>query len=153
VRWSAPEAWHVTLRFLGDVADTDAVAAALAGRPLRRAEAVTAGGAVALNRSIVCVQVEGLDALAGDVETAVGRFAGAPRGPFRGHITLGRSRRLPAAEVARRVATDAPRWRWIVDEVALVASDLRPDGARYQTLATVSTVGTAGGGPPADAGA
>jgi 2'-5' RNA ligase len=124
VRWTTPEQWHVTLRFLGSVPleeghevlsrlDRCEPAVAVMGPAVRR----LGGGAVV-------VDVGGLDALASVVaDDAEGR-------PFHGHVTLARVRgpaRPPRLEPMEVVM-------WGVEVVTLVRSHLQPQGARYEIV-------------------
>jgi 2'-5' RNA ligase len=85
------------------------------------------------------VPVHGIDTLHRAVDDAT-RGLGAARGPkrFNAHLTVARLRRganLP------RVVGSFIRADFDVDEIALVQSRLRPDGAHYETLATWPTHG------------
>ena len=75
----------------------------------------------------------GLEPLAAAVADAT-RGVGEPTDrPFRGHLTLARVRRDRTAPSA--AAGDAVEGAWPVDQVAVVRSELHPDGARYETVA------------------
>ncbi len=134
---------HVTLCFLGQVPDDEvdsveaALRAGLAGA--RRVEAVIAGGRPKrLGPSALVRPVTGLDDLAAVVRCAVGGYAARPEGrPFRGHLTVARRRR---GEPDGGDGREAPEVRWLVEEVALVRSDLgQGEGgtARHTDLAVV----------------
>jgi 2'-5' RNA ligase len=131
VRWTARAQWHVTLRFLGEVADPAPVAAALEAAHLAACEAVAGPRVIALGRSTVVLPVAGLDALAAGVAAATAGF-GAPVGtrPFRGHLTLARVRRGSV----QHLVGGALEARFPVDDVRLVRSHLGPAGARYEDL-------------------
>lgn len=140
VRWTPPEQWHVTLSFLGDVAESavDALGSALAdavagaGGPV---EARLGPATLRLGRAVLCVPVEGLDALATAARAGIATvLPGSEPDPlgFRGHLTLARAHRrrsVPASLVGVPVAA-----RWRVDTVSLVRSELGTRGARYTTL-------------------
>lgn len=141
-------AWHVTLRFLGEVHEPEAasLAAALdtacAGRPAlpcvveglgtfsqgfppdKRARVAWAG-----------VRAPGVDALAKAVVDATAAFGEPPeRRPFVAHVTLAR---LPnpadlRALVARHQGTLFAQGR--IDRVVLYESHLGPGGPRYEEL-------------------
>jgi 2'-5' RNA ligase len=143
VRWVAPEAYHVTLRFLGNVPLTDvpalakAVEAKLAGaEPFAVAFGAARAFPSAREPRVVAIQLEpeaGLAALAERVEAGV-VDAGLPaeRRRFRAHLTLGRvrGRRVPALAAP---ALDAGALS--VHEVVLFRSDLGANGSRYTPLA------------------
>lgn len=134
VRWTSPEQWHVTLRFLGGVADDElpALVAALEGVAGAHARTVaTAGPRVErFGRSVLVVPVAGLDALATATVEATAAFGEAPDPrPFAGHLTLARGRDV------RPYTGDAVSATWPVDEVTLVRSTTLPQGALYDVLA------------------
>lgn len=144
VRWTTKDQWHVTLHFLGDLADPGPVIDALAAG-LRDVPAATASLARRARRfgpSAVGVPVQGLDSLAGAVARAVAEAIPAPAPAvgesrrFTGHLTLARCRRrVPAAALA----VGLPSLRWRVQEVVLVRSHLGPAGPRYETLSAFAT--------------
>ena len=143
VRWVRPEGYHVTLRFLGNVATAElpalarAVEAALAGAVRFP---VTLGATRAFPSArrprVVVIELEPeaeLAALAARVEAGV-VAAGLPaeKRRFRAHLTLGRvrGRRLPALDAPIPDASTLD-----VHEVVLFRSDLDRDGSRYTPLA------------------
>jgi RNA 2',3'-cyclic 3'-phosphodiesterase len=140
VRWTTPDQWHVTLRFLGWVEEADLVVDALSGWPLAAvgsAEAILGPRVDLLNPRIVSVPVAGLDDLAAAVMGATAALGKPPeRRPFHGHVTLARLRGVRGS-TARRLAGEAVVARWPVRSVAVVESRLSPRGARYETVAEV----------------
>ena len=136
VRWTTRDQWHVTLRFLGEVADAEPVAAALrdglAG--VEPCEVVAGPAVAALGRNVVMVPVAGLDGVAAAVVASTVGFGRAPdQRAFHGHLTLARVKQGSA-----RALAGAPiSGRWTVDEVCLVRSRLHPQGARYDTVASI----------------
>jgi 2'-5' RNA ligase len=147
VRWARPETYHLTLRFLGEIAEEQAVPLAA-----RVAETVadlapfelTLGALTAFpsprRPRVVAVTVEPeapLLALARRVEAAVihAGLPGEERG-FRPHLTLGRvrDRAHPDLGAAEPIASKPFR----VAEVVLFASDLRPDGAVHTPLERIA---------------
>lgn len=132
-RFVRPENWHVTLRFVGE-ADPNEVATALDSATFS-ATTVRLGPAVDIaDQRTIFVPAGGADDLAAEV-VRVTRGLGEQRvrRRFLGHVTLARMQKranVPRV-VGELVAAD-----WRPDEVALVESRLRPDGARYDTLAT-----------------
>src|SRR5215472_353395 len=101
LRWTTPPQWHVTLRFLGEVADDDVGALSSAldslagwyGEPGQPVEAQL-GPAVAwfTGRRVLQVPVDGLEALAATVAEASAPWGDPEDHPFRGHLTLARVR-------------------------------------------------------------
>jgi len=145
VRWTTPDQWHVTLRFLGEVEDPGPVAAALDDAALAVATGSLGPRVAALGSAVLMVPVTGLDALAGAVVSATADV-GRPPGdrPFRGHVTLARARR--GASV-RRLAGAPVTASFRVDEVRLVRSRLGPGGARYEDVHVRRLVGEIRRGP------
>jgi 2'-5' RNA ligase len=155
LRWARREHWHCTLRFLGWVPDVDAVVAGLrsaaASVPPVAAVALCRGGAFPKPRhgSVLWVGVsppDALDAIAAAVERVCVGAGFAPEDrPFRAHVTVARSTRardLRAAVQALGAEVVGPLWP--VTEIALVASDTRPEGAVYDVIARFPLDGEAG---------
>jgi 2'-5' RNA ligase len=132
VRYTRPDQWHVTLRFLGSCAVDDALRA-FGVVEADRSDAELGPAVARLGRSVVVVPVRGLEPLAEAVVRATAQVGEPPDPrPFTGHVTIARLRNRPACRVAgQRVSAT-----FTVDEVHLVRSDLRPDGAVYETIAT-----------------
>ncbi len=145
VRWVRAGAYHVTLRFLGNLSGEQVaelvdrlrqtvashppfelgVGAPLLFPPGRRPKVV----------ALSLEPTEPLQTLAACVERAAARVGLEPeRRRFHAHLTLGRirSRRWPSLEASP--APGIPPWR--VEGVVLFRSDLSPDGARYAPMAT-----------------
>jgi len=160
VRWARRDQYHLTLRFLGNVPETDlprlitAITGATAGVSTfdlwldglggfpnsDHPRVLWAGLGGALDR---------LGELQKRIATATAAF-GDPveTRPFQAHLTLGRvypghrdARRLGELLAAGRLAHSDP---WPVREVELVKSELRPEGAHYTVLAQAA-LGGAGG--------
>lgn len=146
VRWTTSEQWHVTLAFVGEVAETRVRAL---DEALQQAAAVSEAPEATLGpltarygRGVLGVPVTGLEELAAAVHRALAAVP-APGGPasespgrdapaFVGHLTLARGRRgrpVPGRLVGVRLAA-----RWRAHEVCLVRSTLDPGGARYTTI-------------------
>jgi 2'-5' RNA ligase len=141
LRWTRPDQWHVTLRFLGRVDEASAadVSAALSsvgvssvGGPSLEA---TIGPAVGrFGRRVLHVPVQGLGPLATAVVDATAGFGEPPEDrPFAGHLTLARVGR-GARDDLRPLAGASIGGRWLVDELTLVESRLSPAGARYEVV-------------------
>ena len=95
LRWTKPERLHVTLRFLGECDETEAVAAL--SRVSFPPTAVTLGPTVErLGRNVVMIPASGADDLAAAVTEAT-RHLGEPppKRRFTGHMTVARFRRDP----------------------------------------------------------
>jgi RNA 2',3'-cyclic 3'-phosphodiesterase len=126
VRWTTPDQWHVTLRFLGE-ADPDEVATAL--RPalagLGARDVVLGPVTRRLSSSVLVVPVSGLDDVAAALPFPEDK-------PFRGHLTIARSRGRTSIPAALAGAPASAGWR--VDSVSLVRSTLSPKGARYDDV-------------------
>ncbi|MCA9510237.1 MAG: RNA 2',3'-cyclic phosphodiesterase [Myxococcota bacterium] len=147
-RFANEEGWHVTLRFLGDLALPQV--GELAARA-REAVAAIAPFEIRLGRAITFPprrpRVLALDvaphepletmAMALDRAAVEGGLAGEAR-PFRAHVTLARSRGAGFRERDAEGVAAAGRARQWVRDVVLFESDLRPDGARYTPLERVA---------------
>ncbi|HEX5366408.1 MAG TPA: RNA 2',3'-cyclic phosphodiesterase [Acidimicrobiales bacterium] len=134
VRWTRREAWHVTLRFLGEVEDPAPVAAALDRAALAPASARLGPRLTALGRRVLAVPVAGLDELAAGVGAPVASSSRPGPGDqraFRGHVTLARARR--GGDV-RPLAGATVQGGWRVDAVELVLSRPEGRGHRYEVL-------------------
>lgn len=140
VRFVPPENWHVTLRFLGD-APVEAVADALGAIPQASLEptVVRLGPAVDLGRDArtLFVPASGADDLAAAVVRATRELGTEPvRRRFLGHVTIARMKRRTQHVNMPRALGSLIDASWRPSEIALVESTLRPDGARYHTVAT-----------------
>ena len=139
LRWSGPEQRHLTLQFLGRVADADALVESVTESVQPRAPFVVAlggGGAFpsARRASVLWIGVheggDGLTSLAGAVADATVPlgFAVDDR-PYRPHLTVARSARARDLRgVVDELAVE-PSPAWTVDEMVLFDSDTRADGA------------------------
>jgi len=158
-RWVAPEAIHLTLKFLGDVpADRiDEITGAV-----RRSCEAFAPFSICLSDAgcfpnpgrprVIWVGVDGelkvLMRLQHSVESELSRIGLPPekRG-FHAHLTLARLRRNASSrervEIGEAVSTVevGASVTMTVREVSLMRSDLRPTGAVYTRLASVSLSG------------
>jgi 2'-5' RNA ligase len=139
VRWTTPDQWHVTLRFLGQASVAEAEAAFAGAAGLLPSGPVVAQMDAAARRygRTIGLAVHGLESVAAAVLAATASV-GEPAHPrrFTGHITLARTRRDRPRGGLREVGLDAPV-SWTVPEIALVRSHLHPDGARYETVAVL----------------
>ncbi|HWS45816.1 MAG TPA: RNA 2',3'-cyclic phosphodiesterase [Acidimicrobiia bacterium] len=147
-RWTVREQWHITLQFLGNRADVDAVTAALAGLTVPAFAACLGGvGAFpsARRARVVWVGVvegaDGFGALAREVGARLVPLGHEPEDrPFHAHLTLARCKvpgdvRESLAGAEAVVAVVGEPWR--VDAVTVYESALRRAGAQYTPRATV----------------
>jgi 2'-5' RNA ligase len=153
VRWAAPTQFHLTLKFLGQVADerVPEVAAALAPVAGATAPIVLAaaglGGFPSPSRPRVLwtgvrAGVAELGVLAAAIDRALAPLGFPLEGrPFRGHVTIGRVRSpkgLGRLAAALRRAAEVQLGSWTAREVVLYQSKLRPTGAVYEAVARLS---------------
>jgi RNA 2',3'-cyclic 3'-phosphodiesterase len=134
-RWSDPDQWHVTLAFTDALPDRsldelEDLLAETAGRHQAFGMRITGGGAFphADGARVLFAALEAdapMDGLAAGCRSALSRAGARVDGQrFRPHVTLGRlGRPANVTSWVRLLDTyDGPRW--VVDEVALVASHL-----------------------------
>ena len=144
LRWTTRDQWHVTLRFLGDVADPAPVAASLRRVPAALQasgsgpfEAVL-GPTVAwfTGRRILQIPVKGMELLARSVSSHTAEFGEPPDAkPFSGHLTLARVRDRARGPV--NLAGIPIGATWMVNDMVLFSSSLGSGGARYSVLERV----------------
>ena len=152
LRFVAPEAMHVTVKFLGEiddrvVSDITARLDAIASETRTFDFDLSGLGAFADRRERIRVVFAGVDdiddrlsELAGELDVALAGV-GVPPGarPFHPHLTLARSRqpvRLP--EVSDFIAKNAARQIGVqhVDRLVLYESTLGKSGPGYRTVST-----------------
>lgn len=156
VRWTAQEGYHITLRFLGDVAAPRVPRLAAAAEALKPESAfparLTHTGTFP-PRGIprvywIGVRADPLIRLRKRLDAALAG-AGVPRDDrrFAPHLTIGRARRGRSAGLpsTRREPGPAAEAEFIVRAVHLVRSELFPAGPRYANVHKVmlSTSGEA----------
>ena len=140
LRWTSRDQWHVTLRFLGQVTDVDAVMAALEPVSLPRCEAKLGPETGRFGRRVLHVPVAGLGDLAAAVVAATVDVGEPPEDrPFAAHLTLARACARRGIDL-RALTGAAVAARWTVDDVCLMESRLHPDGVRYELLQRVRTM-------------
>lgn len=124
--------WHVTLRFLGEVDEADAteVARRLRDAELPACDAHLGPTTARLGARQIVVPVRGVEPLAAVVRDVTGDVGNRDDRPFFGHLTLARTRPGAGDELVNIPVSGA----FEVEEIALVASDLRPDGAVYRVV-------------------
>jgi len=146
VRYTAEAQWHVTLRFLGEVEGPAAVSEALVGvpgllAPGDRPLPAVLGPAVSWfpGRHVLQVPVTGLEDLAAAVGQVTEPWGAPPEVPFRGHVTLARSRgRRPGP---RQLAGAPMAAAFAVDEVLLCSSVPGPGGSVYEVRSRLALAG------------
>lgn len=144
LRWTGPQQWHVTLRFLGE-ADPDEARTAFRdtahGAAFGPATAVLGPATGRFGRRVLHLPVAGLEDLAGAVAGAtagVGEPSEERR--FAGHLTLARARERRGADLDPFCGF-VVAGRWTVPAVALVASRLGRGGARYEVVEALPVPG------------
>jgi RNA 2',3'-cyclic 3'-phosphodiesterase len=148
-RWVRAENLHVTLKFLGEVAEgkVDAICSALRNIHSERPIALEFRGLGFFpNEKHPRVFWTGMEAsqnlktLAGDIEGAVEKL-GIPREKreFSPHLTLARFERPRLPEALRKLIADNLQRAFgslDTNEFHLIQSKLKPTGAEYTTVAT-----------------
>jgi 2'-5' RNA ligase len=147
LRTVRPEQWHITLRFLGDVAD-DLVPALVdgLGRAVRAVTSpvrCTIGPATAWfsGARVLQIPVTGLDQMAAAVRQATAPIVPDDGEPsFVGHLTVARrrGRRRPGTATQAAVAGMVITAEFAVTDLLLVSSELSPEGPHYSTLARLT---------------
>lgn len=149
IRWVPPQNFHLTVRFFGDL---DPMRLASASRMVRETRLgpmeVALGWCSAFpteaQPSVLWVGLEDLAGrLGGQVreldERLVADGFGPPGKPWKSHLTLGRVPRegklRARAEEFRSVRI--PKQTFVLEELALMRSDLRPQGPVYSPIETV----------------
>jgi 2'-5' RNA ligase len=136
VRFVRPENWHITLRFLGDVNEGETIAALDHGE--FGSSTVRLGpGVDLLGPYTVAVRAQGADGLIDEVIRVTSDLGEPTAKRPDGHLTLARLERRAQLP---RILGHLVEASWTVDEVTLVRSTLRPDGARYEIVARWPTV-------------
>jgi 2'-5' RNA ligase len=154
VRWTKPERFHLTLRFLGDVpsdrsgALQESVRAVCSSAPPLHLCARGVGFfPSARSPRVVWVGVNDdenrLVDLQKQIEGAVHPFTTEPGGErFAGHVTLGRLKRFNRLRINElTTCVEAIKKRmfgeWLAREIEIVRSELSATGSRYTPLATI----------------
>lgn len=127
VRWSTPDQWHVTLRFLGTVEDVAVVHDALSAVSHPPVDVVAGPATARLGSGVLMVPVGGVDSLAEALPMPMDR-------PFTGHLTVARARSRSSIPRSLEGTPFAASWR--ASSFSLVRSQTRPSGAVYEDLAT-----------------
>ncbi len=154
VRWTKPEQFHLTLKFLGSVpvADTDALRHAIrtvcqGARPMRlRAEGA---GFFPHARSprVLWVDIKSVDGFLMEfqrqLELCIQRFAEKEEDKnFTAHVTVARFEKLRSRETEKlitAITVSKTFGEWTAAEVKLIKSSLAPSGALHATFDTFKT--------------
>ena len=152
LRWVRPDAWHVTLAFIGDSSPARAAAvdeaAVCAAAGVRAFEARLSGDLGAFGRSVLWAGLAPSPPLA---RLARGvRGALADRGvstddkPFHAHLTLARApRRGRLPSMAEAAGWRGPTSGWAIDRLDVRRSEPAQGGARYPLRLGASLVSQA----------
>lgn len=144
LRFVGATRWHVTLRFLGEVAEDavgplgEAVTACAAGLEGPFECRLGPGTGWFTGVRVLQLPAAGLDAVAEAVRAATVPLVPEPEGgepPFNGHLTLARSRgrRLSVAALGEMSGIRFET-AFAVPHIDLVASEASPQGHRYTTV-------------------
>lgn len=152
VRWTKPQQFHLTLRFLGDIpfqhvaglqASLRAVCAEI--HPLHLLAQGVGFFPNARSPRVIWVGIHDREnrllTLQQKVESTVQPFTSGPSGDrFAGHITLGRfqdANKLNIKDITNQAGSMENRLfgEWTAREIELIRSELLPGGARYTSLA------------------
>lgn len=157
-RWVPPENMHLTVRFIGHVADADAspiiaaVAAPVHVEPftiaLDRCGTFPASGPPRVIWIGLREGIEPLRAIAEEMDRRLGPFGfESERRPFSAHLTLARVKDVPraAAREARQLALahHVPAASCHATHGTLFESRLSPRGSRYEAIARIPFIASA----------
>jgi RNA 2',3'-cyclic 3'-phosphodiesterase len=152
IRWAAPDAMHLTLRFLGDTSSDripaieQAMRGALAGRAAMTLQLSAIGAfPTPMRPSVIWAGVGGatgaLERVQVDLEAGLAAIGIARETrSFHPHLTLGRVRRdvdaaaLEQVRAALRQAPALPPIAWPVERIVLFRSELRREGSIYTEI-------------------
>src|SRR5208282_4326978 len=154
VRWTKPEQFHLTLRFLGDVpaervaALQEAVNAVCRGSPALRLRAQGVGFFPnARSPRVIWAGVNDGEGRLVDLqkmlEAAVQPFTKESRTErFAGHVTIGRVKWLKRPEIEKlashaQAVKDRLFGEWMANEIEIIQSRLSPAGAEHSQVAAV----------------
>jgi 2'-5' RNA ligase len=151
-RWTRPDQFHLTLRFLGDVPvagleklKESVNAVCRSAQPLQLRATGIGFFPSPHSPRVVWVGIDDQAGLLVDlqkrIETAISSFTVEPgEKNFSGHVTLGRLKNLRPPD-ARKLAAHAQTvmartfGEWTTQEIEIIRSELSPVGARHTTLA------------------
>lgn len=136
VRWTKPEQWHITLKFLG-VANPYEAIPALTQVDGQKTTARIGPAVTLLGQRVMILPVTGVEALAAAIAEPFAEI-GEPQEPreFAGHLTLARLKGAPLKDPSSVSLLDHEfSAEFPVETIALVESQLSSDGATYEVLA------------------
>jgi 2'-5' RNA ligase len=153
VRWTKPEQFHLTLRFLGDVPSAqvaglrESLCTTCTGTPPLQLRAQGVGFFPnARSPRVIWVGIHDKDdrlaTFQKKIESAVQSYTTERGGDqFTGHVTLGRFKQynhLAASGLVNRIESVKNRsfGEWTAQEIEIIRSELLPTGPRYTSLAT-----------------
>ena len=154
VRWTRPEQFHLTLKFLGNVPASDtgalseAVRAVCAVAPPLRLRAEGVGFFPnEFSPRVFWVEIKSLDGklmqFQRQLEAAVEQFGEKQeKKQFTAHVTLARLEKLGRREAEKwtgQLQKDRTFGEWTAQKVELVQSTLSPNGAIHAIFATFNT--------------
>jgi 2'-5' RNA ligase len=158
IRWTRAEGWHLTLKFLGDIAQdqvtpiVEALRKAFHMQPPVRTIAQGLGAFPNLKRPRVVwagLSSDGLNVLSEKSETALTSLNFPPEDrEFIPHLTLGRVRSLRGWEQVLAIVKANEQTYFgesVIDHVTLYQSNLHPDGAVYYPLGSIALPSLANG--------
>jgi 2'-5' RNA ligase len=147
LRWTDPEAWHLTLAFIGPVEPTRvgelsaAIAAAVESEPAMTLRTGTVGAFPRPARATVAwYGIADADGSLSRLAAGVRRSLRLPADvqPFRPHVTLARTRGGGWIDLRAWLReADPPAGRLDVEEINLMRSHLSSGPARYEILSTI----------------
>lgn len=151
VSWTRPEGFHLTLRFLGEIQESQAreigerLQSLATAAPIPMAFPGPIGFPNLRRPHVLALEIDAppdLQRLADDLDRALKGLRLDPRDkPLRPHLTLGRVR-AKDAPVPQPPPFKGPV-AWTATRVALVQSFMGPGGSRYEDLAAVDLAGEA----------
>ncbi len=148
LRWSAPEQWHITLRFFGDLdpAQANLLSSALATLAVNPIAMRLENFGTFAAKGILFLEVDAsreLEALYARVQSIAASCGVLPESrPFHPHVTLARSRNRTGLASLRTLMTPSPptfgaALHWTAKELLVLESLLQPEGAEYRTVAAI----------------
>jgi 2'-5' RNA ligase len=157
LRWSAPEQWHITLQFYGEVSEERATLLShtlgeiVASPPEIVLDSLGSFPTKGILHSVVELTPTLRDLQEKVVEASRQCGILPESRPFRPHITMARSKGKSGNASLRRLGTPAlpslgPELRWSAPEFLLYESVLRPQGAQYSVYSRFPLVEADGAG-------